>query len=482
MRRALASAAALAMCTGVVMAQQAAASVSPAGTFLVTQSADDGSPGSLRWAITQADASSVASPTIIITPQAGIITLNSLLPSITHSMRITGEAGSRPVGIDGRNVVDTSTATSCPGWAGGYGPDVRTISNPGFAVMDTSNVTISHVTVQNICIGMLSLRGAHNTFSYDVLQNTVGGAGIMITGDDGNGNSTTGVSVDDAISHNTFLNNGDDMELTRGTSNSLVSDNTFMHTTAAAPAGDIPSQEIEFAGAGDDHNIVTGNTFLGGMSDGLQLTGNGSLIEGNYIAGDANAIDSNSTNTTYINNTITGNHQGINGSGTGNRITHNSIYGNGAPISICNVGGICSNNPQYAKAILGIDLGPAGVTPNDPGDTDKFQNYPELTSTSARGTTMQVQGSLSSKPDRAYQIELFANKQASTSGYGEGQRPVADTTVTTDANGNAQFSIPLPTAAALSQAGFRYLTSTATDQTTGETSEFSADLGFTQGS
>ena len=482
MKRALASAAALAMCTGVAVAQHAAASVSLAGTFLVTRSADDGNPGSLRWAITQADSSSGGSPAIIITPQAGIITLNSLLPSITHPMRIIGEAGSRPVGIDGRNVVDTSTAMSCPGWAGGYGPDVRTISFPGFAVMDTSNVTISHVTVQNICIGMLSLRGAHNTFSYDVLKDTVGGAGIMVTGDDGNGNSTTGVSIDDVVSHDTFLNNGDDMELTRGTSNSVVSYNTFMHTTAAAPAGDIPSQEIEFAGAGDNYNTVIGNTFLGGMSDGLQLTGTGSLIEGNYIAGDANAIDLNSTNTTYINNTITGNHQGINGSGTGNTITHNSIYANGAPVSICNAGGICSNNPQYAKAILGIDLGPAGVTPNDPGDTDKVQNCPGLASTSARGATMQVQGTLSSKPDRSYHIEVYANKEASAAGYGEGQRLAGETTVTTDANGNAQFSVALPAAAALSQAGFRYLASTATDQTTGQTSEFSADLGFTQGS
>src|SRR5205823_2276726 len=53
---------------------------------------------------------------------------------------------------------------------------------------------------------------------------------------------------------------------------------------------------------------------------------------------------------------------------------------------------------------LGIDLGPTGVTPNDPvPDADHFQNFPTVTTVS----TTQINGTLASLPGATFNIELF---------------------------------------------------------------------------
>ncbi|MEY2508307.1 MAG: trimeric autotransporter adhesin [Verrucomicrobiota bacterium] len=51
---------------------------------------------------------------------------------------------------------------------------------------------------------------------------------------------------------------------------------------------------------------------------------------------------------------------------------------------------------------LGIDLGAAGVTPNDVGDADGIQNYPVLSSAIFANGTVEVTGSLNSQPDTSF--------------------------------------------------------------------------------
>ena len=69
---------------------------------------------------------------------------------------------------------------------------------------------------------------------------------------------------------------------------------------------------------------------------------------------------------------------------------------------------------------LGIDVGPAGPTPNDPGDTDGFLNAPVIDSASIRGNVLTVSGF--SRPGNI--IELYV-ASPDTSGFGEGSRYIA---------------------------------------------------------
>ena len=133
-------------------------------------------------------------------------------------------------------------------------------------------------------------------------------------------------------------------------------------------------------------------------------------------------------------------------------------------------------NSIFGNAGLGIDIvelnGPFGVTPNDPGDADaggnNRQNFPVLQSARTDGTTVTVQGTLNSTPGTTFRVEFFANPVADPSGFGEGERFVGFTTVTTDSAGNAAFTATLSAAVPSGQA----ITATATDSA-GNSSEFS---------
>lgn len=69
--------------------------------------------------------------------------------------------------------------------------------------------------------------------------------------------------------------------------------------------------------------------------------------------------------------------------GAGNLIAFNGAHG----VRVLNgIGTGILSNSIYANGLLGIDLDPAGITPNDNGDGDmgpnKLQNFPVLTSAS----------------------------------------------------------------------------------------------------
>ena len=91
MKRILMSGAAAVAITGLCAASPADAAQKPdtAGhhTYKVVKSADDGSVGTLRWAIAQADAGP-GGDTILLSPAVGVIHLRSLLPAITKPVTI----------------------------------------------------------------------------------------------------------------------------------------------------------------------------------------------------------------------------------------------------------------------------------------------------------------------------------------------------------------------------------------------------------
>ncbi|WP_169314572.1 SdrD B-like domain-containing protein [Thiothrix nivea] len=229
---------------------------------------------------------------------------------------------------------------------------------------------------------------------------------------------------------------------------------------------------IYFYGGGSTNGVVQGN-YIGVGADGTTALGNSGFGIGYYntdgvgLIGGTAGVTVNGACTGTCNIIAHNTSAGIGSFWTGPagrniRISGNSIHSNGG-IGIDLEGG--SSTPPWE-----LD----GVTPNDVGDTDPasapnaLQNYPVLASATLTGANTSVSGTLNSIANATFTLEFFANTTADPTGYGEGERYLGNTTVTTNASGNASFTVSLPTVASGT-----YITSTATDASN-NTSEFSA--------
>jgi len=252
------------------------------------------------------------------------------------------------------------------------------------------------------------------------------------------------------------------------------------------------SQGVECAGNGNTGIQFLYNSFTG-YSDGLQLnTAANVTVVGNVITNSTYGITTSGTGVLIKDNTITGNRMGVGPGGNARAtITQNRIFNNGQPILSLPTSAGGTTNPA-SPALLGIDLGVNGVTPNDAAaacadgapdcDTgpNELQNFPVLSaaSTWAPDGTITLRGSLASRPNATFTIELFASHSLNAAGFGEGEVYVGATTVTTDATGNATFNFVAPNANPLHDGSTAaFFTSTATT-TTGSTSEFSAPISL----
>ncbi|OQX13716.1 MAG: hypothetical protein BWK73_11400 [Thiothrix lacustris] len=241
-----------------------------------------------------------------------------------------------------------------------------------------------------------------------------------------------------------------------------------------------------------DRNIISGNGAFG-----IYFYGGGSTngtVQGNYIGVGANgttALGNQGFGIGYYNTDgggLIGGTAGVtvNGACTGtcNLIAHNTSAGVGffytGPAGR-NVR--ISGNAIHSNGGIGIDLEQSsdpwvldGVTPNDAGDSDSayapngLQNYPILNYANLSGATTDISGTLNSIANTTFTLEFFANTSADPTGYGEGERYLGNTTVTTDSSGNATFTVSLPAV----DSG-TYITATATDAGN-NTSEFSAAI------
>src|SRR4051812_33017329 len=127
----------------------------------VTSAGDDGSPGTLRWAVESSngtpDADIISIEITGAAPHA--ITLKSPLPPIKGPVRIEAPAWKRTgefVGVDGSGYIAPGGAESCPGATPGqFGANVRTMTSPGLQLIDTRDVEISGLEIRNFCIGIL---------------------------------------------------------------------------------------------------------------------------------------------------------------------------------------------------------------------------------------------------------------------------------------------------------------------------------------
>lgn len=210
-------------------------------------------------------------------------------------------------------------------------------------------------------------------------------------------------------------------------------------------------------------NVISGNTHYGvqvsGINFGASLINNliGVAADGTTPLG--NAFDGVSLFSSAL-------------SVSENTIAHNLGHG----IMIFGLGHVRNSirgNRIYANRFFGISLGGLSPVPNDPGDTDggayanDLQNYPVLTSALWNAGTLTVTGTLNSIPGTSFLIDLYSNTACDPSGYGEGEVWRYTVQVTTNANGDAAFN------ASFAYPGAGFITATATNNETSDTSEFS---------
>ena len=176
-------------------------------TLRVTRTADEGE-GSLRWAIERNNAAP-GRFRIDIDPEGigpHVIRPAALLPAIKGPVRIEGMPWRRAgtfVALDGSGFIEDRGQRTCAGAAPSqYGANVRTTTNPGLALVDTQGVEIRGLEIRNFCIGVLIHRASSNVVEDNRIVASRGGAGVMLTGDDGNGGSTATTTIHNKVARN----------------------------------------------------------------------------------------------------------------------------------------------------------------------------------------------------------------------------------------------------------------------------------------
>jgi hypothetical protein len=485
----------------------------PPMTFVVANTADAGA-GSLRQAILDANANP-ALDTIefnISGPAPHTIALQSALPAITDPAVIDGTTqpgfavGSPVIELDGTGAGAAAHGLHITGGGSTVsGLVINRFSGNGILLESGGGNVIRSSFVGTDLSGAQDFGNAGNGVQMiDSGGNTIGGPvvslrnvvsgnsgeGVRIDGASATGNVVRGNHIGTDGSGSADLGNGaSGVYIRRAPGNSVIGnvisgndgfagvaicgDPTFCGGfDAGTPGSNASGNAVQrnFIGIDATGALELGNNGYGVSIDGAPNT----VVGGNAV--DRNVISDNGLHGIQVfgnapdGNQIIANHIGTDAAGTadlgnggdgvniaagiGNRITANNIRANGA---------------------LGIDLGPDGVTPNDTLDADEgandLQNFPVLNFAVRNGTNLEIDATFHSTPNTAFDVEWFSSADCDPSGNGEGRTPLGTSTFFTNAGGDAflapVFVINVPPPG-------EFITATATGQSSGSTSEFSA--------
>lgn len=368
------------------------------------------------------------------------------------------DAGNTDDGI----TADVSIITQIPNnnFIGGINPEDRNLisgnNGTGLSFLFGTGYTIRGNIIGLDASGTIPL-GNNGSGALADTGNTVGGttaaARNIISGNGGNG-----LSLDD---NNTVQGNYIGTDITGtidlGNGNNGINMNTSVGNNiggSATGAGNLISGNNGHGiqvGTSSSNNFqgnligtqIDGTTCLGNTNHGIFIlaAGSGNNTIGGIVTGEANTIACNGRDGVFVSSTA----------GSGNLISGNSIHSNGE---------------------LGIDLETDGVDPNDTGDPDtganNVQNYP-LIDAALMGST-RVVGSLNSEANTMYRLEFFNSPSADASGNGEGQTFIGSIDVMTNGSGDVSYD---HTFTSFTAALGTFVTATATNLTTNDTSEFS---------
>jgi parallel beta-helix repeat protein len=444
-----------------------------AATFTVINTNDSG-VGSLRQALTDANASAGADTIAFAIPGAGLHVINvaSFLPTIDEQVTIDGytqpgaavgtsafPAPLNPVlqiqisGLQAQLVVN----------AGGAGTVIRgLVLNQSF---EPIRVSASNVVITGNFIGTDAAGTTAN-----------GGSGFGIRHNSGDNLRIGGPVPADRNLISNMSQGGIILDVFSGSAGHLIQGN-FIGTDRT---GTVSLAQVSGVGLSNVNNAQVLNNLISGNPAGgldtLNVTPNTLVIRGNLIGTQADGTSPlPNGNFGGINLRISNATVGGSGAGEPNTIAFNN--GPGIWIRLNSNSNPLIQNVIYGNTQQGITLQnsvPGTPLPNDAGDADavpgnRGQNYPVLNVPVISAGSATISGTLNSQASRSYRIEFFANAACGSTGFGQGQTFIGNTTVVTDGSGNATigpivFAVP---------AGQSVITATATDLTTNDTSEFS---------
>jgi uncharacterized repeat protein (TIGR01451 family) len=506
--------------------------------YVVTNTTDDGSTNSLRWAIHEVNSDSTADTIQFAIPAGGVqtIQLTSPLPTIVNPVLIDGTTesgyqGTPLIVVDGSKAGSGSNGLVLP--AGGN--SVRGLALVGFSgsaiVLNSlgGNVVEGNFLGVNAS-GTVADANGEGISIVGSSANTIGGGSAatanVISGNKGNGiqiesgstgasknliygnligttadglsplgNQLSGVLINGVSANQIGLpvqglgniisgNVGPGIQLTSGASATVIQNNTIGVAedgkTAVGNGGDgiliddAPGTIIGGTEQGEANVIGCNN------GNGINISGgSGALVSGNWIGTDLTGTRELGNRANGVNLASSSNTIGGTLGGSGNVIDFNGSGSTGSGVQLfgnVNQNAILSNS-IYENAGLGINLG-NGPTPNHPPGTpgpNDYQNYPVLSLAQSDGTSTTVQGTLSAAPSTLYLLQFFSSPTEDSTGFGQGDVLVGSLQVTTDVTGNVSFTAPVPVGALPGQ----YISATATDPS-GNTSEFCLDV-VTQG-
>ncbi|MEG4452993.1 DUF4347 domain-containing protein [Microcoleus sp. N9_A3] len=405
--------------------------------YTVTNSSDSGTD-SLRDAINKANSNPGSDTINFNIPGTGPYTINlfgQALPVITSPVMINGK--------------------SQPGYAG------KPIIELNGSLVQQPASSANYIYINGLDLGKSPFGGAEDS-SGSTIQ------GLVINGFGKGGNSGLGHGIGVQTNNNTIQDNyiGTDISGTTAVANTLAGIRIQSYTQ------NNPPNVTPLTGNIISRNVISGNEGIGGIF--IAGPGSGGVtntkITGNYIGTDATGTIAlgNKGDGIFILGKNSNNTIGGTAPGEGNIIANNNR--SGMEVASKNAtSNTIQGNSIFNNKRLGIDLiGNNGVTSNDLGDADtgsnNLQNYPVLTSVS--GNT--VSGILNSTPNANFRVEFFANTSYDPAGAGQGQTFLGFQDVTTDSAGNGNINF-----AYTPVAGKQVLAATATNKTTGDTSEFS---------
>ena len=355
-------------------------------------------------------------------------------------------AAGTALGNTAEGVLLSGASTSIGGTGAGSG---NVISGNGNGILVTAAGTLIQgnligtdatgvSAIPNLSNGIYVINQSNTT-----VGGTTTGAGNVISG-----NTQNGIRVDGGAT-----NTGN---LIEGNSIGANSTGAALGNGSAGVLIAAPSTTIGGAAAGG--NVIGANS-----GAGIVITSSGALVQGNWIGVTrAGAALGNAGAGVWI--------QG----GAGNHITANTIaFNEGDGIDVTGAaatGNALSRNLIFSNAGVAIDLGADGPTPNHVGGAvpgpNNLQNHPvlRLSTVTPSGTT--ITGTFNSTASAAFTLEFFSDMPGS--GSAQARTFLGSTAITTDVNGNAAFTVTLPTFVAAGQ----LITATATDPA-GNTSELS---------
>lgn len=256
---------------------------------------------------------------------------------------------------------------------------------------------------------------------------------------------------------------------------------------------------------GSEDNAIQGNIIgadayadypLGNGGDGIEvsnsfftLIGGPGEYDGNLVVANGEsgiAVTRGSQTNGILNNLIADNEfDGVTiDSSSQTFVVTNGIFNNGdGGVYVLGQGAVGNSIVQNEIAdnrLIGIDLeAPRDsedkdyITPNDAGDADtgpnNLQNYPVLRE-ALTGQKTLIKGALRSLPNQRFNIELYAGHPPHGA-IAQADEFLGAIEVETDANGRVDFTFNVPKALR-----GQYIIATATNETTGDTSEFSLPL------